>query len=155
MTILRNTFAAILLTIPFVGARAQAHPLVGRWSMELAVGMRMENGEHTPVMGTGILVLAAQGDSLVGTLAIAPPEGQPARPPARMAAKLVDGDVIFVVRGQSRINQNGEESVVETITTWKLSAKGEALAGSLERQLVGFEDANGGPLPVKGTRVKA
>lgn len=154
MKILHNTIAAILLAVPIASAGAQDNPLAGKWAVEMAVGMQMENGELTAVMGHGTLELAVQGDSLVGTLSTVPPQGQPARPASRLAAKLVPGMTTFTVKGSGKVNRNGDETTVETISVYTISATDDALTGTVERQIVGMEMPDAGPQPIKGTRIK-
>ncbi|MEO5799925.1 MAG: hypothetical protein ABIZ70_11025 [Gemmatimonadales bacterium] len=155
MKILHNIAVVALLVLPVSAVQAQANPLVGKWTLALVVGMRMDGTEHTPVMGEASFVVEAKGDSLIGSMTQAPPEGRPQRPATRFAAKAVEGEVMFVVHTQSTISVNGEESVKNVTSTWKLSAKGDALAGTVDRQIEGLEAPNGGPQPVKGMRVKS
>jgi hypothetical protein len=146
---------ALLLALALGPARlaAQAHPLVGEWTVTLAVGMRMENDVETPIMQTGTMSIVAQGDSLIATTKMQPPEGRPARPPSRMAAKAVAGAVTFVLTSQATINMNGEMSTRTATSTFVLTANADAMTGTLARTVEGM-DMPATPLPVTGTRVK-
>ena len=75
----RPVLLAAFLLLPGALA-AQSHPLIGTWDVNVPAGMRMENGEATPVMAKGTLVFSVAGDSLIGMLKTDPIEGQPARP---------------------------------------------------------------------------
>lgn len=135
-------------------ARAQANPIVGTWTVSYAGGTRVENGVATTLTATGKLVVQLEGDSLVARLIPDPIEGR-SRPEARMVAPGGAGTAVFVQRGTARVNINGEEKEVATISTWTLTAKGDALDGTVERRLEGMDTPTRGPQPVTGTRVKA
>ena len=132
---------------------AQADPIVGTWKISFAAGTRMENGVATIITGTGKLVVQVQGDSLIGRLIPDPIEGA-ARPESRMAAPTGAGKAVFVQRGQARVNMNGEEKEVTSISTWTLTVDGDELKGTVERRLEGMDAPSRGPHPVTGTRLK-
>lgn len=132
---------------------AQAPALAGEWTVTLATGIRNENGVETPIMQTGTLSITAQGDSLIGIMKMQPPEGAPARPPARMAAKLAAGPAVFVLTSQATINMNGETSTRTAVSTFTLSANGDTLTGTLVRRIEGM-DFPASPMPVTGSRVR-
>ncbi len=134
---------------------AQGHPLVGTWKVEFAVGMRMENGVGTAMMGSGTLTVASAGDSLIATISREAVEGIPARPPARMAAKATGPTVVFEQRSEARLNTNGEEMVREALTEWTLTANGDAVTGTMKRSIPGLDLPDMGAQPVKGTRMKS
>jgi hypothetical protein len=71
-----------------------------------------------------------------------------------MAARAGAHPVVFIHRGTARVNRNGEESEVTSISTWSLGAKGNTLEGTVERRIEGVDVPTGGPRPVSGTRVK-
>ena len=133
---------------------AQQSALVGTWQVSYTAGMMMQDGVQTPLMATGTLTIAAEGDSLVGTLVSDPSEHMPARPPARLAAGKAPG-AAFVSRTKATINVNGNERETTAVSTWKLSAQGDNLSGTVERSL---EDMDVAALPasnVTGTRKKS
>lgn len=131
-----------------------AHPLVGAWNVSIPAGTRIENGVPSVIRGTGKLTVELVGDSLVVLLAVDPVEGMPARPPVRFAAKAGPGAVEFIHRSSAHININGNEQDAVSISTWSLSATGDALTGSVSRRVEGFEMPSAGPQPVSGTRVR-
>lgn len=151
-------FALLLaaLVLPRL-AHAQSHPLVGEWSVSYVGGMRIENDQRIPFTVKGVLTVALEGDSLVATLKSEPPAGLPAapspRPPARFAAKAVDGKVTFIHRSEATLNMNGQESKRTAISTYALEAKADALTGTLMRQIEGM-DIPVEPQPFTGTRTK-
>lgn len=132
---------------------AQSHPLVGDWKISFAAGTRVENGTPTTITGTGKLIVTLQGDSLIARLIPDPIEGA-ARPESRLAAASGAGKVTFVSRGQASVNMNGEVKEVTSISTWILSANGDALEGTVERRLEGMDTPSRGPQPVSGSRIK-
>jgi len=133
---------------------AQSHPLVGKWEVGLTAGQRVTDAGVTAVTAKATLVLALQGDSLIGTLTTQPIEGQPPRPPVRLAAKRIDGSVTFVTRSEGTMTAPGGESrTIEAISTWRLTAEGDLLSGSVARELVGVNIPDLGPQPLKGKRV--
>lgn len=150
----RLILAAVAFGVAGYGpAAAQTHPIVGTWNVTYVAGTRMENGAATNITGTGKLIVQVQGDSLIARLIPDPIEGT-SRPESRMAAQAGAGKVVFVQRGAARVNINGEQKDVTSISTWTLSANGDALEGTLERRLEGMDAPTGGPQPVTGTRVK-
>jgi len=142
---------ASLLLAPAVLA-AQAHPIVGTWDVSVPAGMRMENGEATPIMAKGSFVFSVVGDSLIGTLKSEPLEGMPPRPASRVAAKLAPGTVTFVSKSEAKLNMGGEEMTRTAVSTWIFEVTGDALKGTVERAIEGVEMAMGGPQPVTGKR---
>ncbi len=134
-------------------SQAQTHPIIGSWKISFAAGTRMENGTATTITGTGKLVVQLQGDSLVARLIPDPIDGT-TRPESRMAALSGAGKVVFVQRGQARVNTNGEISEVTSISTWTMTAQGDVLEGTVERRLEGIDAPSRGPQPVSGTRIK-
>lgn len=147
-------FALLLtaLVLPRL-AHAQSHPLVGEWSVSYVGGMRIENGERTPMTVKGVLTVATEGDSLIATLKTEPMEGQPARPPARFAGKSTAGKVTFIQRSEATLNMNGEAMKRTAISTYILEATADTLTGTLARQIEGL-DIPIEPQPFNGTRAK-
>jgi hypothetical protein len=145
----------VALAIAPIAAGAQSSALVGAWAVSLPVGISNENGVVTPVMGTGTLNVTQTADSLIAILAVTPPAGMPARPPARMAARLSDASAVFVLTRQATITMNGETSTRATVSTFTLSAKGDALSGTVARKVEGIDDMPDTPQPLTGTRKKA
>lgn len=144
---------ASLLLAPAALA-AQAHPIVGIWDVSVPAGIRMENGEATPIMGKGSFVFSVVGDSLIGTLKTDPIKGMPQRPASRVAAKLAPGTVTFVSKSEAKLNMGGEEMTRTAVSTWIFEVTGDALKGSVERAIEGIEMPMGGPQPITGTRAK-
>lgn len=132
---------------------AQAPPIAGEWTVNLAVGMRNENGAETPIMQNGTLSITTQGDSLVAIMKMQSPEGAPPRPDSRMAAKLGTGPAVFVLTSQATLNMNGEKMVRTAVSTFTLTATGDVLTGTLSRTIEGV-DFPSTPMPVTGARVK-
>jgi hypothetical protein len=145
--------SALLLILPG-GLAAQSHPLAGTWDVTIPAGARVENGVTTPIVAKGTLVFGVERDSLVGTLKVEPPEGFPARPPTRLAAKLGATPVVFVVTSQATINANGVESVRSVQSTYTIAASGDTVQGTVERYIEGEEMPMAGPQPFSGKRVK-
>lgn len=143
--------ATAVSTIPALSL-AQSHPLVGSWNLELVAGQRVENGSVTPILATATLVVVAAGDSLIGTLTVAPIEGAPQRPPARLAGKRVDGTMTFVSRTEGTMQMNGESRTIEAISTWTLSVTGDTVEGTVAREIIGVSMPAIEPQPVKGRR---
>lgn len=144
--------AALLLVAPPLAA--QGHPLVGKWAIELQVGFVSKDGETVPLMGKGTLTFAVEGDSLIGMMQIEPGEGEPVRPPARLAAKLVVGPVTFVRKGSLTTNSNGELQTHPLTNTYRLDADGEALTGTVRRDIEGVESPAGGTTAITGKRLR-
>jgi hypothetical protein len=153
----RALSSLFLLTAALTGghgsAVAQGNPIVGTWKVTFAAGTRIENGTPTTITGTGKLIVQVQGDSLIARLIPDPIEGA-ARPEARLAAAGGAGKVTFTQRGQAQVNMNGEVKEVTSISTWTLTAQGDALEGTVERRIEGMDMPSRGPQPVSGTRIK-
>ena len=149
--------ATVFLASP-LALSAQAHPLVGSWSVSFVAGGRVENGTHTPIQGTGTLTVESVGDSLVANLVTNPIEGLPPRPPVRMVTARTTGDVVFVTRSPARLNLNGETREATGVSTWTLKVNGDELVGTTTRSLEGADDVQmpaQPPQPVTGVRTKA
>lgn len=149
----RPLLLAALLLLPGALA-AQTHPLVGTWDITIPAGMRVENGEATPIMAKGTLTFSVTGDSLIGILKTEPIEGQPVRPAKRIAAKLVTGAVTFVLKTEAKMSMNGEEMTRTAINTYVFDVADTALKGSIDRAIEGLDVDMGGPQPITGTRAK-
>ena len=118
----------------------------------MTVGSRIINDEETPIMQTGKMTVVQQGDSLIATLEMLPPEGMPARPASRMATKAAPGSVTFVHHGTAMISTNGEQKTSPSVSTFKFTVSGNALTGTVERRIEGM-DISAAPQPVTGTRI--
>jgi hypothetical protein len=134
--------------------QAQQSTLVGTWQLSYPVGAQIENGQVFILTGTGVLTVVAEGDSLIGTLVNDVTPDMPARPPARLAAVNAPGELVFVSHAPGKIEMNGEENDINVVSTWRLKATGDSIAGTVGRQIEGFEDAMQGPQPVTGSRKK-
>jgi len=132
--------------------QAQGASFVGTWDLNFPVGMQIENGAPALIMGTGVLTIEAQQDSLIGTLVTNPPPGMPARPPARLAAKAGPGEVVFVSRTMAQMNSNGEEREIAVVSTWRLKVTADSIAGTVERSIEGLDVGPQQPGPVTGAR---
>ncbi len=153
---MRHALLAAALILPALStpSLAQSHPLVGKWEVEYAGGMRMENGTPTPLQVKATMTVTETADSLIVAVVVATnPELGP-RPPFRLAAaKPVGTPATFLQTSQATINANGEERAATSITTWKLQADGSTLTGTLARRLEGFDMPPMPESPVKGTKV--
>lgn len=148
-----NLALAALIALSPVVVQAQAHPLAGKWTIEYAGGMRIENGEHTPILAKALLTITEVGDSLVATVHMEPNPDIPPRPDARFAALKVPGsEVTFKQRSEAKLNMNGEEHTATAISTWVLRVSGDALTGTLGRELEGMDLEMPPPQPVTGRR---
>ncbi len=151
----RTAYVAAIVALFAVGAGstpAQAqNPLVGKWTIDYERGRRVENGEATPIMGTGELTIVQSGDSLLATLvSSARPDGS-VPPPASFGGHAAGDDIVFVQHQKVQINVNGEMSEQPITLTWTLRAAGDALTGTLARELPMMPEPLP-PSPVKGKR---
>lgn len=151
--ILTTAFFATLLG---AGAPLQAQstaPIVGKWAIDYERGRRVENDVVTPVMAKGTITIAVDGDSLIATLDQGPrPDGTPT-PAAKLGGRISNGSAVFLQSQQVRMNMNGEEHVQTIKVTWTLKADGDALSGTMAREMPNMQ--GGAPSAVSGTRVKA
>jgi len=145
---------ALLLTLPGLVA-AQSPTLVGSWDVTVPAGVRIENGESTPIFAKGLLTVGAEGDSLIGMLKVEPPAGMPARPVARLAAGLATGQVVFIQRSTATINTNGVKTEYPVTNTYTLVATGDTLTGTVSRAIEGLQGPMPTPQPITGKRVKS
>jgi hypothetical protein len=143
--------AAALVTPSHHGLAQGSNPLLGKWSIEYERGRRMQDGVATPLMGTGTLTIAASGDSLLATLQAGSREDGTVPPPATFGGRASAGAAVFVQQQTVTVNINGETQTRQLNVTWKLSASGDVLTGTMARDLPGMEQT---PAPVKGTRAK-
>lgn len=155
MANLRRFALAALVALAPVGAHAQTSSLVGDWSVEITAGMRIENDEATPIRAKAKLSIALAGDSLVATLTVEPNPDVPPRPPARFAsARTTANTANFTQRSEATLNTNGQETKATVISTWSLTAEGDAIKGTVAREIEGMMGPGMPAQPVTGTRIK-
>lgn len=145
-----------LLALHAAPLSAQAPSFVGSWQLTYPRGKTIENGEATTIWGKGVLTIVSKGDSLIGTLVGDPVPDLPPRPPARLAAAATKGEANFVSRTEATMNQNGNESTVTVVSSWKLVVRGDSLVGTVAREVEGFDTGGAAPPAeeVKGSRKK-
>ena len=149
----RMILACLVLSASALSAQQQ--PLVGTWKLSYPAGMRMVDGAATPIMATGVLTIAAQGDSLVGDLTTDPSPEHPQRPATRLSAPAAGGDeLVFASRSEATINRNGDAQTAVVWSTWTFEVKGDSLVGTVERKVEGIDLPSSGPQPVTGVRAK-
>ena len=61
---------ALLILYPVILHAQQ--PLVGTWQVHFQAGMKIEDGEATPIFANGTLAVQPVADSLIGTLTTDP-----------------------------------------------------------------------------------
>lgn len=152
----RRLMGAVIVAVGLSApAQAQGSSIVGKWDLDMTVGMRVEDGVPTMIRGKGRLEVVEQGDSLVATLTMTPPEGMAARPASRFAAKKVTGnEFAFEQRTEVRMNMNGDEQTAVSIASWRLTVTGDALSGAVSRSIEGMPMAGMPEQPITGTRVR-
>lgn len=146
---------ALALALTGAPLHAQQQSLAGTWNVTYPAGMRIQGGNATPLIATGVLTIEVKDDSLIGNLVTNPTPDIPARPPAQLVAKVSVGEAVFVSRTEARVNINGEERKTTAVSTWMLRATGDSLGGTVERKLEGLEIGNQGPQPVSGIRLRS
>lgn len=144
----------VFLVLSSASLHAQQPPLVGSWQLTYPVGMQIDNGVPTVITGSGRLTVEARQDSLIGTLVTDPRPDLPPRPPAQLAALAGTGEVTFISRVKGALNTNGEEREITVVSTWKLTATGDSLRGTVQRDIEGFAGMIQDPQPVTGVRQK-
>ena len=144
----------LLLTLCHGILGAQQQPLAGTWQVTFQAGMRIADGEATPIMATGTLTVKPEADSLIGTLETNPGPDMPPRPPVRLAAKASTGEATFTAQGKATININGAEHEAAVVSTWVLRAKGDSLEGTVARKIDSPDAGPQEPRPVTGIRKK-
>lgn len=145
--------AATLLALP-IAAGAQDHPLVGKWKISYAGGVRVQNGGTTAIEATALLTIEAKGDSLVAHFVPDPIDGR-TRPPFRVAALRQPAEVTFVQVSEATLHFGGGDQTRTATTRWTLMVSGDALDGTIERSIEGLNMPTGGPQPVSGTRQRS
>ena len=144
----------LLLTLCHGVLAAQQQPLAGTWQVTFQAGMRIADGEATPIMASGTLTVKPEADSLIGTLVTNPAPDMPERPPVRLAAKASSGEATFTAHGTATINVNGAKHEAAVVSTWVLRARGDSLEGTVERKIDSPEAGPQEPRPVMGVRKK-
>jgi hypothetical protein len=151
----RDVSLFVLLLILPGALAAQSHPLAGNWDISIPVGATIENGVTTQIFANGAVSLGVEGDSIIGTLKVEPPPGYPARPPARLAAGVAAVPSVFVVNSQATIDINGVESTRKVTSTYTMTAKGDALEGTVAREIEGGDLPGMEPQAYRGKRAKS
>lgn len=154
----RGALGAALLIAPLLlpnrAATAQIpHPLVGRWSVEYERGRRIENGETTPIMGTGRFTIEQRGDSLVAVFEAGQRPDGTVPPPVTLTAPATAPEVTFTQQQLATITINGEQQERRVTLTWTLTASGDTLVGTLRREMPALPEPLP-PTPVTGTRLR-
>jgi hypothetical protein len=143
------------ITLPAVAA-AQSHPLLGAWNVTVPSGMRIENGQPTTIMSNGTMTVTSVGDSLIAMLDVEPPEGMPKRPPRRLAGLRAAGAVTLTYLAEAKMmSSNGETLTRTAISRFTLTAAGDALTGTITREVEGVPGMGMAGEPVTGTRAKS
>ena len=148
--------AALALGIAIAPLQAQSNPPLGKWNIEYARGMRVENDVPTPVMGTGTLTIVQDADSLLGTIDGSARADGTTAPTTKLSGRLNNGSAVLISRSKAKVNMNGEMNEIDITVTWTLPATGDALSGTLLRKVgVASPMADAPASPVKGTRIKS
>jgi hypothetical protein len=145
--------AASQLAAPSAADAQAPHPLVGTWKIEYERGRRIENGEATPIMGTGRLTIEQRGDSLLAAFEGDPRPDGTVPPRTTAGARASSPEVVFTQEQTATITINGEQQERKITLTWSLNAIGDTLGGTLRRDLPMMPEPLP-PTPVKGTRVR-
>jgi hypothetical protein len=149
----RVLICLLALTATGGALAAQAPAFAGTWQVHYPRGTRVENGEATVIWGTGTLTIAAQGDSLIGTLAADSAPNVPPRPPVRLAGKAASPETTFISYSEATLNMNGDMKTATVVSTWTLAVKGDSLVGTVARRLQGYDMGDDQPAQaVKGVR---
>jgi hypothetical protein len=135
----RIVVCLLALTATGTALAAQAPSFAGTWQLSYPRGTRVENGEATVLWGTGVLSIATQGDSLIGTLTGDPAPDMPPRPPVRLAGKASTGETTFISSSEATLNMNGDMKTATVVSTWNLRLKGDSLVGTVQRKLQGYD----------------
>jgi hypothetical protein len=152
----RALLSLIALTATSTALAAQSPAFTGNWQLTYPRGTRVENGEATVMWGTGVLSIATQGDSLIGTLTGDPAPDMPPRPPVRLAAPKAAGEATFVSYSEATLNMNGDMKTATVVSTWTLTVKGDSLVGTVDRKLKGYDMGDDQPAQaVTGVRKKS
>ncbi|HVZ49768.1 MAG TPA: hypothetical protein VG916_13365 [Gemmatimonadaceae bacterium] len=159
MSLIRSVAVLSVAALAVAAAPARhtatvASPLAGKWHIEYERGRMNMNGDVHVIMGSAVIDLAERGDSLVGTLTPeADDSGQPAAPATAIGGQASGSGATLQSTSTVRINNNGDEQQVTVTLTWKLTASGDNLSGTMSRSARGMDVPNR-DVPVKGTRMK-
>jgi hypothetical protein len=136
---------AVGLLVPIPGhLAAQASDVPGRWAVSWEAGTSTdEAGNVNVIRRTGTLVLAAAGDSLVGTW-----QAFEGRPVLKIHGRMVDGRLSLRSIPQDVPDQDGNLARVQFVFDGSL--RGASLEGTLSMQIA--DAAPIGPRRWEGTR---
>lgn len=152
----RVLLSLLALTATSTALAAQAPGFPGSWQLTYPRGTRVENGEATVMWGTGVLSIASQGDSLIGTLTGDSVPNVAQRPPVRLAAPKAAGEATFVSYSEATLNMNGDMKTATVVSTWSLTVRGDSLVGTVDRKLKGYDMGDDQPAQaVTGVRKKS
>lgn len=140
--------AALMLP---VCASAQTHPLVGEWKVQVAAGVRGNDGAPVFVNRPGSMSVKAQGDSLVATMELEPVAGVP-KQTRRMVGKRVDGKVALAYQSEASLMGGGETVTRTATSTYTLEVKGDSLTGLISQEIGGVPGLRSQPM--SGSRVR-
>lgn len=149
-------FAASVIPVLVFAKPLRAQSVTGAWESSMATRITNEGGTET---ASGIVPIALKidqkGDSLFATWQRGAAEGMPAAAERRLKGVLKDGAAVLVSEpAESRVNRNGEESVIKMVMTLTFKVEGDALVGTQTTSTVdGSMDAM--TREFKATRKKA
>lgn len=147
-----RTFLAVLLSVIVVTPAVAQNSLAGVWKVSYPAGTRVENGEQSPIMGTGKLQIEARGDSLIAQFQADPAPDLPARGPVRLSGVAGPGPVALIVHQTTFVEVNGTQRPIGFTSTWMLEAKGDSLTGTLSHHVDDPTVSAQNPGPVRGLR---
>jgi hypothetical protein len=134
---IRSTLALVLV----LGvAEARAQNVAGTYLIEFDMQLRMGGGGGGAVSSEKAqvkLVLDVKGDSILGSWAMQPSSSANVTVRPREVRGTVQGNAIkFSMAGQARLNMNGNQQTVETITTYNATITGDEIKGTIDSQAV-------------------
>jgi hypothetical protein len=129
--------AAVLATaaIPVLlfATPVHAQTLAGAWESSVATRVSNEGGVETPSAFVPVAIRIDQkGDSLFATWQRGAAEGMPAGATRNLKGSIKDGVITLVSEpAESRINRNGEESIIKMVMTLSLKVQNDELVGTM------------------------
>jgi hypothetical protein len=130
--------------------RAQTHPLVGVWDVDVVAAHKLEDhGTTTPIMSKGVFSFTVEGDSLIAMIKV---QLSPSPTPIRVATLLGSDTATFVRASRAITTENRTMSAKPMTTTFRFFAVGDSLRGTITRTLENPNDPAAGSSPVSGVR---
>ena len=133
---LKRAAVAVAFVLCAGVSQLHAQSAAGTYAVEFDYQVRRGGGLEQPAQkAQATLALDLKGDSVAATWTVTG-GGIPASPPREGRGTVQGNTVKFDIRGQARVNINGNETPVEMISTYTATIEGDEIKGTIDSRAV-------------------